>query len=37
MFQIRSIDKRRLKEKVYDLNEEEYGKVKIVFDKLFKI
>jgi len=37
LFQVRSIDKRRLKEKVYDLNKGEYKKVKIVFDKLFKI
>lgn len=37
LFQVRSIDKRRLKEKIYDLNKEEYRKVKTVFDKLFKI
>ena len=37
LFQIRSIDKRRLKEKIYELDDEEYQKVKIVFDKLYKI
>lgn len=37
VFQVRSIDKRRLKEKMYDLSTEEYVKVKGVFDKLYKI
>jgi mRNA interferase MazF len=36
VYQIRSIDKRRLKEKIYDLNQGEYEKIKAVFDKLFK-
>lgn len=36
MFQIRSIDKRRLKEKVYDLDQTEYNKVKIYFKKLWR-
>lgn len=37
VFQVKSIDKRRLKEKIYDLGIEEYKKVKIIFDKLYKI
>ncbi len=37
VFQVRGIDKRTLKERVYILSEEEYKKVRIIFDKLFKI
>ena len=37
MYQIRSIDKRRLKEKVYTLSDEEYAKVGTYFQKLWKI
>jgi mRNA interferase MazF len=37
VFQIRSIDKRRLKKKAYVLDLVEYQKIKIYFDKLYKI
>lgn len=37
VFQIKSIDKRRLKEKIYLLDKEEYSKVKLILNKLFKI
>lgn len=37
VFQIRSIDKRRLKNKAYNLNLVEYQKIKIYFDRLYKI
>ncbi len=37
VFQIKNADKRRFKEKIYSLADDEYAKVKECFDKLYKI
>lgn len=37
VLQVKNVDKRRFAKKIYKLGFAEYGKVKIVFDSLFKI